>query len=222
MADTGEIPFPARPDSSWPGGDPGAAAVSRGNRGRLALTAAAVFAVLVAGSALVGLLAGLTWAAVAPHAVLITTGGGGADVVNPETSAFIVADAWFVALSVLGGAACGLLGWALAVRRHGVPAVLGLLAGGVAAALAARWIGQRSGQARFNHLLAVSRPGTLIRGPLALGAHGALAFWVLAAGLVVGGIEAAGLMREWRLGAAGRAGPGLTAGGPAAPDGTDG
>jgi hypothetical protein len=222
MADTGDIPFPARPDSSWPGGDPGAAAVSRGNRARLALTAAAVFAVLVAGSALVGLLAGLTWAAVAPHAVLITTGGGGADVLNPETSAFIVADAWFVALSVLGGAACGLLGWALAVRRHGVPAVLGLLAGGVAAALAARWIGQRSGQARFNHLLAVSKPGTLIRGPLALGAHGALAFWVLAAGLVVGGIEAAGLMREWRLGAAGRAGPGLTAGGPAAPDGTDG
>ena len=208
MADTGEIPFPARPDSSWPGGDPGAAAVSRGNRSRLALTAAAVFAALVAGSALVGLLAGLTWAAVAPHAVLITTGGGGADVLNPETSAFIVADAWFVALSVLGGAACGLLGWALAVRRHGVPAVLGLLAGGVAAALAARWIGQRSGQARFNHLLAVSKPGTLIRGPLALGAHGALAFWVLAAGLVVGGIEAA---RPWMARAAAwaaRTGPG--------------
>ena len=221
MADTGEIPFPARPDSSWPGGDPGAAAVSRGNRARLALTAAAVFGAAVAGSALVGLLAGLTWAAVAPHAVLITTGGGGADVVNPETSAFIVADAWFVALSVLGGAACGLLGWALAVRRHGVPAVLGLLAGGVAAAFAARWIGQRAGQARFNHLLAVSKPGTLIRGPLALGAHGALAFWVLAAGLVVGGIEAAGLMRE-RRGAAGRAGPAMTTGGPAGPDGTDG
>ncbi len=219
MADTGEIPFPARPDSSWPGGDPGAAAV---NRARLALTAAAVFAAGVAGSALVGLLAGLTWAAVAPHAVLITTGGGGADVVNPETSAFIVADAWFVALSVLGGAACGLLGWALAVRRHGVPAVLGLLAGGAAAALAARWIGQRSGQARFNHLLAVSKPGTLIRGPLALGAHGALAFWVLAAGLVVGGIEAAGLLRERRLSAAGRAGPAMTPGGPAGPDGTDG
>jgi hypothetical protein len=221
MADTGEIPFSARPDSSRPGGDHAAAATA-GSTSRLLLTAAAVFAVLVAGSALVGLLAGYIWTAVAPHALVVTTGGGAADVVNPETSAFIAADGWFAALCALGGAACGLAGWALAVRRHGVPAVLGLLGGGVAAALAARWIGQRSGQAAFNHLLAVSRPDTVLRAPLSLGAHGAIAFWPLAAGLVVGGVEAAGLLRGRRLGAAVAAGPAIGPAEPAVPDGADG
>jgi hypothetical protein len=221
MADTGEIPFPARPDSSRPGGDPVAAARAD-STGRLALTAAAVFAVLVVGSVLAGVLAGYIWAAVAPHALVVTTGGGAADVVNPETSAFIAADGWFAVLCALGGAGCGLLGWALAVRRHGVPAVLGLLGGGVAAALAARWIGQHSGKAAFNHLLAVSRPNTVLQAPLSLGAHGAIAFWPLAAGLVVGGIEAVGLLRGRRPGVAGAAGPAMASAEPAVPDGADG
>jgi hypothetical protein len=190
------------------------------------LAAAAVFAVLVVGSALAGVLAGYVWIAVAPRALVITTGGGGADLVNPETNAFIAADGWFAALCALGGAACGLAGWALAVRRHGASAAAGLLGGGVAAALAARWIGQRSGQAAFNHLLAVSRPNTVLRAPLSLGAHGAIAFWPLAAGLVVGGIEAAGLLRGRRPAAAGPAmgpaGPAMGPAGPATPDGTDG
>ena len=102
--------------------------------------------------------------------------------------------------------ACGLAGWTLAVRRHGVVAVLGLLGGGVAAALLARWAGQRSGQAAFARELAASRPGTLLRSPVTLGAHGALAFWPLAAALVVGTIEAVRLMRARRQAAA--AGPG--------------
>ena len=79
----------------------------------------------------------------------------------------------------------------------------------MAAALAARWLGQRSGLAAFNRLLAVSRPGTLLRAPLSLGAHGALAFWPMAAGLVVGGIEAIGLMRGRRYAAADLAGPAM-------------
>jgi len=179
------------------------AAVRADGTARLVLTAAAVFAVLVAGSAVVGLAAGFAWIAVAPHALVITTGGGSADVVNPETSAFIAADGWFGALGALGGAACGAVGWVLAVRRHGVPAVLGLLGGGVAAALVARWIGQHSGQAAFNHLLAVSRPGTLLRAPLSLGAQGAIAFWPLAAGLVVVAVEAVRLLRDRRPGVPG-------------------
>lgn len=206
MADTGEIPFPARPDSSRPGGGSVASASGAG-ASRSVLTAVLVFTVLVAGSALVGLLAGFIWTAVAPHAQVVTTSGGAADVVNPETNAFIAADGWFAVLCALGGVACGLLGWAFAVRRHGVPAVLGLLGGGLAAALAARWLGQRSGQAAFNHLLAVSKPGTLLRAPLSLGAHGALAFWPMAAGAVVGGIEAICLLRGRRNAAAALAGP---------------
>ena len=215
MADISEIPYPSRA-----GGDSPSAAGTAGTGGQ-ALAATAVCAAIVAGSALLGLLAGLAWTAVAPHALLVSTGGGGANVVNPETSAFIVADGWFAVLCAVGGAICGLLGWALAVRRHGALAVLGLLGGGVAAALIARWVGQRSGQAAFGRELAVSRPGALLQAPVSLGAHGAIAFWPLAAGFVVGGIETIRLLRDRRLAAAGPPAPAMAPAEAARPEQAD-
>jgi hypothetical protein len=176
---------------------------------------------LVAGSAVVGLIAGLVWTAVAPHALVVSTGGGALYVVNPETTAYIAADGWFAVLCALGGATCGLLGWALAVRRHGVLAVLGLLGGGVAAARVAWWIGQRSGRAAFIHRLAVSRPGTLLRAPLSLGAHGALAFWPLAAGLVIGSVETVSLLRGGRMGRTAQPEPAAVAAEAVPPDRAD-
>lgn len=158
------------------------------------LTVAAV----VAGTALLGLAAGFVWAAVAPRTLLVMVGHGSADVVHPETSAFIVDDAWFVLLSVIGGGISGALGYRLAVRRHGASAMAGVLAGALAAALIARWAGQQPGAATFNHLLAVSKPGVYLRPPVMLGAVGALAFWPLAAGLTAGGFEAASYVRERR------------------------
>ncbi len=216
MADISDIPY-----SSRPGGDSPPAAGGE-SVGGAAVRAAAAFAAIAAGSALLGLLAGLAWAAVAPHALLVATGGGGADVASPETSAFIVADAWFILLCAVGGVTCGLLGWALAVRRHGVVAVLGLLGGGVAAALLARWAGQQSGQAAFARELAVSRPGALLRAPVALGAHGAIAFWPMAAGLVVGIFEAARLLRDRRQAAAARPAQALAPAESALPEQADG
>jgi hypothetical protein len=216
MADISEIPY-----SSRPGGDSRSAAGAGSADGR-AIRAVAALAVVAAGSALLGLLAGLAWTAVAPHPLLVATGGGGADVLNPETSAFIVGDAWFALLCAAGGVACGLLGWTFAVRRHGVLAVLGLLGGGVAAALLARWAGQRSGQAAFTREVAASRPGALLRAPVTLGAHGAIAFWPLAAGLVVVGIEAVRLMRHRRQAAAARPAPALAAAESALPEKADG
>jgi hypothetical protein len=216
MADISEIPY-----SSRAGGDSPPAA-GRETAGGRRVRAAVAVATVVAGSALLGVAAGLAWTAVAPHALLVTTGGGGADVVNPETSAFIVADAWFALLCAAGGVACGLAGWTLAVRRHGVVAVLGLLGGGVAAALLARWAGQRSGQAAFTRELAASKPGTLLRSPVTLGAHGAIAFWPLAAGLVVGAIEAVRLMRARRQAAAAGPGPALAPAKSALPEQADG
>jgi len=212
---------PDIPDFPAPGRD-FAPAAGRYRAGRRVLTAVAVLVVLVGASAVVGAAAGFAWIAVAPRALLVATGGGGADVVNSETSAFIAADGWFVVLSVLGGAVCGLLGWLLAVRRHGAVAMLGLLGGGLAAALAARSVGQHAGLAAFNHKLAVSKPGTLLREPLSIGGHGAIAFWPLAAGLVAGGIEAAGLLRDRRLAAARRLKPALAPAEPARPERADG
>jgi hypothetical protein len=126
---------------------------------------------------------------VAPRALLIVQSPGVAYVANAETRAFITADAWFCLLTALGGLICGLAGYLLAVRGHGAPALAGLVLGGVAASVLAMWVGQQQGLAGFHSRLAVSHAGTRLREPLALGGHGALAFWPLFAALLVGAIE---------------------------------
>jgi hypothetical protein len=161
-------------------------------------------AAVVAGTALLGVAAGFLWASVAPRPLIVVLGPGASYVANQETSAFIVADGWFTLLAVAGGIISGLLGYALAVRRHGALAMAGVLAGGAAAALIAKWIGQRSGAAAYHHALALGRPGVLVHEPLMLGGRGALALWPLAAGLVAGGIEAVIQLRERRRRAAAR------------------
>jgi hypothetical protein len=153
---------------------------------------------VIAGTAVLGAAAGFLWASVAPRALAVVVARGSANVVDPETSAFIAADGWFTLLTAVGGVVSGLLGYALAVRRHGALAMTGVLLGGLAAALIAMWIGQRSGTAAFNHSLSIDRPGTLLHVPLALGGRGPLAFWPLAAGLAAGGIELIGLLSERR------------------------
>jgi hypothetical protein len=152
---------------------------------------------VIAGTAVLGLGAGLLWAAIAPRALVEVVGPGSADLINPETNAFIAADGWFTLLTVAGGLVSGAAGYALAVRRNGPPAMAGVLTGGLAAALLAKWIGQRSGAAAFNHSLAAGHVGLLLRDPLMLGGLGVLMFWPLAAGLVAGSIELIS-QRPWR------------------------
>jgi hypothetical protein len=155
----------------------------------------AVAAVLV-GTAVLGVAAGFTWAAVAPRALAVVAGRGSADVVNPETNAFIAADGWFTLLTAVGGIVSGLLGYVLTVRRHGPLAMAAVVVGGLPAALIAMWIGQQSGTAGFNHALEVGQSGALVQAPLSLGGIGALAFWPLFAGLTAGGIEVISQLRE--------------------------
>ena len=197
MAQPSQLPLPADPGRSPPGGR--LASVGRRLPGALVVIAA-----VIAGTALLGVAAGFLWAAVAPRALVVVVGPGSPYPVNTETSAFIAADGWFTLLTVTGGIVSGLLGYALAVRRHGAPAMAGILAGGAAAALIAKWIGQQSGAAAYHHVLAVGRPGVVLQAPLILGGRGALAFWPLAAGLVAGGVEAVILLRERRGRAAAR------------------
>jgi hypothetical protein len=155
-------------------------------------------AVVIVGTAVLGAATGFLWASLAPRALAVVVARGSANVVNPETNAFIAADGWFTLLTAAGGIVSGLLGYALAVRRHGALAMTGVLAGALAATLIAMWIGQRSGAAAFKHGLASDRPGTLLHVPLALGGRGPLAFWPLAAGLTAGVIELIVLLRERR------------------------
>jgi len=124
-----------------------------------------------------GVVAGLIWAAVAPRALLQEVGHGEAQVVNAETSAFILADVWYCLIVAVGGLITGIVGYKLLVRRAGWTAAAGLVLGGAAAALLALWTGENIGLGTYNHLLAASPDGTFFRASLALGARSALAFW---------------------------------------------
>jgi hypothetical protein len=228
MAEPSDAAPPSGPGGYPPGGRATGASADPAQRGwqpgRWPLLLALV--AVVVGTAVLGVAAGFIWAAVAPRAVIEVLGRGSADVVNPETSAFIAADGWFALLSVIGGIVSGLAGYLIAVRRHGAIAMAGVLAGAVAAALIAKWIGQLPGQAEVDHSLALGRAGTLLQQPLALGGIGVLAFWPLAAGLVAGGITGVGLLRERLREPRPRRypppGPGLTVPGPIPGPGTPG
>ena len=76
-----------------------AAAAARIRRPRSLLSSL----VILFGSALIGLAGGLAWTSFAPRAVYVVVGRGSADVVNPETSAFIAADAWYCLIGVAAG-----------------------------------------------------------------------------------------------------------------------
>lgn len=186
---------------------PAAATPRQGQeRGRALLAAALV----LAGSVLVGLIGGLIWAAAAPRVVyqMYTLKPPTAYAVNPETSAFIAADGWFVGIALVGGAAIGLLAYLFAVRRYGALPMAALVLGSLAAAYVAMWLGhEESGAPGFDHLLATSKPGALLHAPISLGAQGALAFWPIAAAAVAGGCELANVLRERHQIAYGDVGP---------------
>jgi hypothetical protein len=177
-------------------GEPGPAA--RAGWGREAGAGLLALAAVVVGSVLVGLLAGVLWMHLAPRPVFTVVPGGSAQAVNAETSAFIAADFWFCVTGVIGGVITGLLGYLLAVRRYGPLPMAGVLGGGLAAAYAASWIGHHAAVTRFLRRIGASKPGTLLHAPVTLGAHSAVVFWPLAAGLVAGGIEMSVVVRARR------------------------
>ena len=131
----------------------------------------------LAGSAVLGVAAGLIWAAVAPRAVLQEIGPGEAEVVNAESHAFIVADAWFCLIVALGGVITGVVGYRLLVRRADWIAAAGLILGAVAAGFLTLWVGENIGLGTYSHLLATSRDGGFFHASLGVGAESALALW---------------------------------------------
>jgi len=145
---------------------------------------------IVAGTALLGLAAGYVWSLVAPRALLVIVSPGAAGLVHTETAAFIAADLTFCLIGLAGGVLSGALGYVFGVRRYGPLAMAGVLAGALAAAVLARWIGQQSGAASFHHLLATLPVGGHLLDQLTLRSTGAIACWPFAAGLTAGGMEA--------------------------------
>jgi hypothetical protein len=139
----------------------------------------AAFGLALAGNVVLGAVAGLIWFAIAPTPVFQEVAQGQAQLVNAETSAYIVADAWFVLITALAGLIAGVAGWRLLVRRSGPLAVAGLILGAGAGALVAMWVGDNVGLGTYHHLLASSASGAYLHGALALGAKSALAIWAL-------------------------------------------
>jgi len=191
MSNTSESPYGYPPTRPVPDRQaepsPGASAVAAG--------------AALLGSVVIGLLAGLIWNAVAPKAVYVVVGKGSADVVNPETNAFIVGDAWFCLIAVIGGLIIGIVTYRLAIRRYGPLPMLGVLAGSIIAGCAARWVGQNIGLAKFNAELLSSHHGALLHAPPVLGAQPSIlwpgiAFWPLGACVVPVALIVLGVVRE--------------------------
>jgi hypothetical protein len=177
----------------------------------------AAFVAALAGSAVLGIVAGLVWAALAPRAILLEVAAGEAELKNAESSAFIAADAWFCLIVAVGGVITGVLGYRFLVRRAGWIAAAGLVLGALAAALLTLWIGEQIGLGTYNHLLAASRTGTLFNSSLALGAKSALAFWPLLTSVAIL-LAGSGARRSSDAAAAGSDRPdpsGMWTGGPA-------
>jgi hypothetical protein len=139
----------------------------------------------LAGSALLGVIAGLIWGAVAPRALFQVLSPGAAQLVNAESTAFIVADVWFCGITAVGGLITGILGSRLLVRGDNWLAAAGLVLGAFAAALLTLLIGENIGLSTFNHQLATSAPGTFFNDSLGLGAKSALACWPLFASAAI-------------------------------------
>ena len=161
--------------------------------------AVAWFGVPLAGSALLGLLAGYIWGEVAPRAQLQEVSAGTAQIVNAETTAFIAADAWFCVIGAVAGLITGTLGYRfLLSARAGArtiggvraAATAGLILGALAGGLVMLWLGHQVGLSGFNHELATSPNGTLFPASVNLGAKSALAFWPMLTGIII-------LVSEW-------------------------
>ena len=132
-----------------------------------------------------GIAAGLIWAAVAPRALLQEVAHGQAQLVNVETGAYITADAYFCVIVAAGGLITGVLGYRILVRRAGWAAAAGLVLGGLAASLIALWVGENMGLGTYNHQLASSAVGVFFHSSLALGAKSGLVFWPLITSLAI-------------------------------------
>ena len=133
----------------------------------------------VLGSVLVlGTPAGLVWEAVSPKVQVIARDGG-VFYANPEGSAPIAADGYFALVGVVAGVICGFVIFFRA-RRHGVGAVIGLVAGGVLASLVAWRLGHLLGPGELAESAKSAKDGVPFSGPLELRAYGVLLMWPLA------------------------------------------
>ncbi|MBP2702312.1 hypothetical protein JOL79_00695 [Microbispora sp. RL4-1S] len=135
----------------------------------------ATIALTVLASALLGVVAGFVWAALAPATRYVLVDGG-PQPADPETQTLIAADGWFAVVTGAAGLLCAAVAYLLA-RRRPVEALTGLTAGGLLAAYVALLVG-----GTVKGVVRASAPGGLTTTTsLGVTAHGVLLAWPLLA-----------------------------------------
>jgi hypothetical protein len=123
----------------------------------VAVVAAAVIAAL-------GLGLGLIWSGVAPWVPVVRVPTG-AVLAQPEQEQMIAAEGWYLIITILAGVALAVLAWTLLRRFRGVPALLGVTVGSVAAGLLAYWVGHHLGHGHAEYLANHAPVGTAFSVP---------------------------------------------------------
>jgi hypothetical protein len=164
-----------------------------------------IWVMTTATTALLGLPAGLLWAAITPPARYVVSNGEAA-LADLENEALIGVDGRFALIAVLAGVLCGAVAYAAGGRGHDIALVLGLAVGGMAAALLAWWVGRHVGLENFQRLIRTGPDGRSVTGVVDLRAVGVVVFWPLLAVITFGLLEAADVAGRARARPSGDAG----------------
>ncbi|TDC69783.1 hypothetical protein E1200_07470 [Actinomadura sp. GC306] len=130
--------------------------------------------------ALLGPVAGLLWAATVPEVTYVIVQGE-VLLADPEGQGPIGADVRFAAICLVAGLLCGAAGYAAGGRGNDIALLLGLAAGGCAAAVLAWRTGHLVGLADFQEAVRTARDGSTVTGVADLRARGLLVGWALPA-----------------------------------------
>lgn len=118
-----------------------------------------------------GILAGLLWAVVAPHATVLSTADG-AVYAGYQSEQFIGADIVFLVIVAVIGVAAGVAAWLWRSTR-GPWMAIGLTVGGLAGALIAAYVGGEIGAGEYREVINGGGPaGQTVTAPVTLRAGG--------------------------------------------------
>ena len=125
-----------------------------------------------------GAAAGVVWWRVTDLPTFRVVNGGGAVTSERGLAGYIAADAWFVVCGAVAGLVLGLVAWRV-LGRTGWPVVLLTVVAGAAAGLVCWAVGYLLGPGAFDVRLAAARPGDLVPVELTVRARSALLVWPL-------------------------------------------
>src|SRR5690606_38752759 len=119
---------------------------------------------ITAAAAALGLPFGLVWTALAPEVPLRVTRAG-LVYAEAQPEQVVAADGWFAVLAVPFGVLLGVGAWLAGRRARGVPTLLAVTAGAVAAGALAWWLGSRIGLDGYQASAAAADPGAVVGRP---------------------------------------------------------